>query len=165
MSTRDVALGLAAGALGVWAMDRLDWALWDRQPEAVRRRIEDVRPGGLDPAHVLAHRTASALGKHLTPAQPHPAGVAVHYAVGALPAVVYALLRRRVPAVAAGGGLLYGLGAFLLEDELAGPALGLAAPPQSYPWQAHARGLLSHLLYGAVTEAALRLLTGPAGRR
>ena len=164
MRNRDIIFGAAAGALGVWAMDRLDWALWDRQPEAVRRRIEEVRPGGLDPAHAIAHRAAAALGHHLTPAQPHPAGLAVHYAAGALPAVAYALARRRIPLLAAGGGLLYGLGAFLLEDEIGGPATGFAAPPQAYPWQAHARGLVAHLLYGLVVESALRLLSGRPGR-
>lgn len=156
--------GAAAGALAVWVMDRVDWFTWDRQPYAVRRRIEDVRPGAMDPAHVLANRVAKAFGRELLPFQPHPAGVATHYAVGMLPTVLYALLRRRVPGLAAGGGLAFGLGLFLAEDEALNPLLGLSAPQREYPWQAHARGLLSHLVFGATAEAALRLLSGRPGR-
>ena len=160
----DLIKGAAAGALAVWAMDRLDWYLWDRQPYSVRRRIEDVRPGAMDPAHVLANRLARAFGRELLPIQPHPAGVAMHYAIGLLPTVLYALLRRRIPGLAAGGGLAFGLGLFLAEDELLNPVLGLSAPQRAYPWQAHARGFVSHLAFGALTEAVLKLLSGRPGR-
>ena len=57
-----------------------------------------------------------------------------------------------------GGGSLYGRGLFLVNDELLAPALGLAAGPLQYPWQAHARGLVSHLVLGAATDAALEVL-------
>lgn len=40
----------------------------------------------------------------------------------------------------------------------ADPLLGTAAPPQEYPWQAHARGLVGHLTYGLVTKASVRVL-------
>ena len=161
----EAALGAAAGAAAVWLMDRADWALWDRQPAEVRRRIEAVRPGGLDPAHVLVHRAAGLFGKTLQPAQPHPAGIALHYAIGMLPAAAYALARRRAPGLAAAGGLAFGLAVFLLEDELANPLMRTSAAPHRYPWQAHARGLVGHLIYGAALEAVLRALLGPPRRR
>ena len=53
--------------------------------------------------------------------------------------------------------------ALAMEDEVANPALGLAAPPGRYPWQPHARGLAAHLLYGLVAELALRALA-PRGQ-
>lgn len=37
----------------------------------------------------------------------------------------------------------------------------LAADPRRYPWQAHARGLVAHLVYGLVTDTALSVLKGP----
>jgi hypothetical protein len=43
-------------------------------------------------------------------------------------------------------------------DEGVVPALGLAGGPTEYPWQAHARGLVGHLVLGAVTHATLELL-------
>lgn len=160
----DVIKGAAAGVLAVWVMDRVDWFTWNRQPFAVRRRIEDVRPGAMDPAHVLANRAARTFGRELLPIQPHPAGLATHYALGMLPTVLYALLRRRIPGLAAGRGAVFGLGLFLAEDEVLNPVLGLSAPLRAYPWQAHARGLLSHLVLGATAEVALRALSGPPRR-
>ncbi|MDP8916688.1 MAG: DUF1440 domain-containing protein [Pseudomonadota bacterium] len=160
----DVIKGAAAGALAVWVMDRVDWFIWSRQPYEVRRRIEDVRPGAMDPAHVLANRAAEAFGRDLLPVQPHPVGIATHYALAVLPTVLYALLRRRVSGVAAGAGTVFGLGLFLAQDEALNSILGLSAPQRTYPWQAHARGLLAHLVLGATAEAALRVLSGAPRR-
>lgn len=58
----------------------------------------------------------------------------------------------------AGQGLAFGLAFFLLVDALADTALGLAKPPQAYPWQTHARGLAGHLVFGLVTDTSLDLL-------
>jgi hypothetical protein len=164
---RDLLAGAAAGALAVWVMDRVGWWLYDREDPRALAREHAARVEGMDPAHVLANRVADALGRPLTPRQPHPAGVAVHYAIGVKPAMAYAALRRRWPALGAGRGLAYGLGLFLLVDEGLVPALGLASGPAAYPWQAHARGLVSHLVLGAVTDLALdaidRALDGPHG--
>ena len=86
--------GAAAGAVAVWAMDRLGWALWDREAPGARR----VR------------------------------------------------------------GLACGLGLFVAVDEGVVPALGLASGPAAYPWQAHARGLVTHRALGVVTHATLGAL-------
>jgi hypothetical protein len=154
----DLAKGAIAGAAGVWLMDRVGWALYRREEPAALRREQEARAGGLDVAHAAANKLAGALGRPLAPAQPHPAGLAVHYALGAVPGALYAVLRRRARGLTAGRGLLYGLGLFLVNDELLAPALGLASGPTAYPWQAHARGLVSHLALGAATEAALEAL-------
>jgi uncharacterized membrane protein YagU involved in acid resistance len=122
-----------------------------------------VRPGGLDPAHVAANRIAGALGRELNPQQPHPLGIALHYSFATVPTVAYALLRHRAPAVAMGGGTLFGLAAMMVEDEGISPLLGLAAPPQDYPWQDHARSLVAHVVVGLVAEGLLRALDGPPG--
>lgn len=49
----DAAIGAFAGAIGVWAMDRLDWFMWRRESPATRRRTTAVRPGVEPPAHVI----------------------------------------------------------------------------------------------------------------
>ncbi len=43
-------------------------------------------------------------------------------------------------------GLANGLEFFALVAEGLTPLLGLLAPPQTYPWQAHARGLVGRLV-------------------
>ncbi len=57
----------------------------------------------------------------------------------------------------AAGGLVFGLAFWLLIDEGANVALGLTPGPAEFPWQAHARGLAGHLVFGVATEAALAL--------
>ena len=160
--------GAVAGAAGVWVMDRLDWFLYRREGAETRRRTEDARPGGRDPAHVMAGAAASAVGVELASPKQNPAGLAVHYSLGILPGALYGALRSRVDYLGAGRGLLFGLGLFVVEDELANPLLGTAAPPGRYPWQAHARGLVAHLVYGLVTDVVFGALRGsrrPAVRR
>lgn len=154
----DLIKGALAGAVGVWALDRVTWAMWDREDPRDLARERAARADGLDPAHVIANRAAEAMGTELTPKQPHPAGVAVHYGLGVGPAAAYAVLRKRVPAVGAAGGLLYGLGLFLMQDEGLNPLMGTSGKPWEYPWQAHARGLVGHLVLGAATHATLEVL-------
>lgn len=93
----DLLKGPVAGAIGVWAMDRVDSYRYERGLDTpdTRRRTEALR---------------------LCP--------------------------------------------ILIEDEIANPLLGSAAPPGRYPWTAHARGLVAHLVYGLVTDAVLSLLNG-----
>ena len=37
------------------------------------------------------------------------------------------------------------------------PLLGIAGSPGEYPWEAHARGLVTHVTLGVVTEAVLNV--------
>lgn len=154
----DALKGAIAGAIGVWAMDKVGWAMWNRTDPANLMREELARPRGLDPAHVVANRAAEALGTELTPRQPHPAGVAVHYGIGVFPAAAYGALRYRFPALTAGAGLLFGLGLFLLHDEGLNPLLGTSGGPTEYPAEAHLRGLVGHLVFGATMHASLKVL-------
>jgi len=164
----DLVKGAIAGALGVWIMDQVDWFMVEHENPDAWRRTQAVRPNGQDPAHNMAGMVASAAGVQ-APGQPHPAGVAVHYAVGMGPAAAYSVARRHLPGGVMSRGLLLGLGMFLVEDEIINTVTGAAADPRQYPWQAHARGLVSHLVLGVATEAVLNLLDQPrsasGGRR
>jgi hypothetical protein len=153
--------GAVAGGIAVWVMEQVDWYMYNHEAAEARRRTQRVRPGGLDPAHVMANRVAHAVGTELSPPQPHPAGIAIHYALGVGPGALYGALQDRVPGLGAGRGALFGLGLFLMQDELAFAASGLSARPSQYPWQAHARGLVAHLIFGVVTDTLLRVLKGP----
>ncbi len=157
----DLLKGAIAGVAGVWVMDRVDWFMFRHEDPAARRRTRRVRPGGKDPAHVIAGEAARLAGVELSSPRQNPAGLGVHYSLGIVPGALYGALRGRVPGLGAGRGLLYGLGMFVVEDELVSPALGVAAGPARYPWQAHARGLVAHLVLGVVTDAVLRVLEEP----
>lgn len=139
-------------------MDKVGWFLYNRESEAARAREQRARVGGKDVAHAAVDKGARILGVEPPEGQPNPAGMALHYALGVVPGAAYALGRERFPIVGTGFGALYGLALFIVSDELLSPVIGVAPPPQEYPWQAHARGLVSHVVLGVATEAALRLL-------
>lgn len=159
----DALIGAAAGALAVWVMDRVDWFNYEHEDPAARRRTKAVRPGGMDPAHVLAHKITGAAGYQLEPIDDNAAGLATHYSIGVMPAALYGVLRHKVPGLTAGRGSLFGLGLFLMQDEGLNALTGLSARPGDYPWQAHARGLVAHLVYGLVLETTLGVTDGWRG--
>ncbi len=156
----DLVKGAMAGAAGVWVMDRVDWFMVEHGDREAWRRTQAVRPNGKDPAHNMAGLAARAVGAE-PPPQPHPLGIATHYAVAMAPAAAYAVARRHLPGGVVGRGLLLGLGLFVVEDEIINPLIGAAAPPRRYPWQAHARGLVAHLVLGLVTEGLLAAFDRP----
>ena len=163
----DAAIGAVAGAAAVWVMDRVDWFNFLHEDPAARRQAQAVRPGGMDPAHVAADKLARSMGWELEPRDDNPLGKAIHYSLGIGPGALYGALRREVPAVTAGRGSLFGLGLFLLQDEGLNAITGLSARQGAYPWQAHARGAVAHVVYGLVLDAALNLadrLTDDGGR-
>lgn len=154
----EIARGAVAGAAGVWAMDKVGWGMYNRENPAALRREHLARVGNRDVAHAAVRKVAELTGANLTTRQPSMPGIIVHYTLGVLPGALYGVARDRVPALGAGNGSLYGLGLFVLMDEVIAPSLKLAAGPTKYPWQAHARGLASHLVLGVVTDTVLRVL-------
>ena len=151
------AMGMVAGAIGVWALDRADYFMWNREDPETRSKTRSVRPHGEPPAGVVVTELEEASGRSLDETQHDVAQTAVHYAIGIGPAAGYALVRDELPGGAA-RGLLYGLGVFLLQDEGINAVTRLGANPRDYPWQDHARGLVSHLVYGLTTELALNAM-------
>ena len=152
---RDMVKGAVAGAVGVWALDQVTWFMWNREAPAALAQEIRARPGGLDPAHVIANRVAHAFDIELTPKQPHPAGISVHYALGVVPGALYAVFRDEMEMPGVARGALYGLGLYLMQDQLANWMLGTSGAPTEYPAQAHVRGLAGHLVLGVVTDVVL----------
>lgn len=161
--------GAAAGAIAVWAMDRLDWFMWNRESDETRAKTTAARPGGEPPAQALVTRVEEATGRSPSADTHEVASQFVHYAIGIGPAVGYALLRDRLPGGdGPGGGVLrgatYGAALFVGQDELLNTVTGLGGRPQDYPWTAHARGLVAHTVYGIVTEFALAAFAAAGDR-
>lgn len=152
------AMGAVAGAVGVWALDRIDWFLWNRETDQTRLRTIAARPGGEPPAQALVSRVEDATGRRLAADTHETVSGVVHYSIGIAPAIGYALLRDKLPGRGVARGAAYGLSLFLTQDELLNSVTGLGGKPGDYPWTAHARGLVAHTLYGVVTELALNAM-------
>ena len=61
-------------------------------------------------------------------------------------------------------GMLLGTRLFLAQDERPNAVAGLSAKPQEHHWQADARGLAAHAVYGLALETGLRLMDRPRRR-
>jgi len=151
-------MGAMAGAAAVWAMDRVDWFMWDHEDPRARAQTTRVRPGGEPPSHTLVSKIENSTGWHPTARQHDIAGNITHYSIGIAPAAGYALVRDKLPGQGVPRGMLFGLSLFLVQDETLNSLSGLGAKPSAYPWQAHARGLIAHVVYGVATELILNAL-------
>ena len=150
----DLALGAAAGVAATWVMGQATTYLYEHEDLLARER-EDTARGGKTAYGIAAERVAGAVGRQLSDQQREKLGAGIHWALGAGAGAAYAALRRRVPYADAGQGLAFGATFFALMDEGANTALGLTPGPAAFPWQAHARGLAGHLVYGVVTDTLL----------
>ena len=150
--------GAIAGAVSVWAMDRVTWYMYRNEDREAYLQEKRAQVHGKYVADVAVDKTLEATGAQLTDEQRFAAGRGVHYFLGIAPGMLYAALRHKVKGLDAAGGSLYGLGLFVLMDEIVAPLAGLSSGPMAYPWQAHARGLAGHLTVGLITDATLNLL-------
>jgi len=156
---RDIIAGALAGAAAIWVADKLDQAIYKAGgPESIRK-TEAARPGGMDPAHVLAKRAADAAGVDIGDPKSNAAGRTIHYGIAAGMGALYGLLRGMAPGVSTGRGALFGIGMFVLQDEIGNTVMGTAGNPMDYPIRDHARGAAAHLLFGVVTDLGTRLMS------
>lgn len=149
--------GAAAGAIATWAMGKATTWMYEWESRDARDREESAR-GGESAYARAAERIAESAGVELEQSQASRGGVAIHWATGIGAGVAYAAARQRWPAVASANGLPFGIGFFLLVDEGMNTAFGLTPPPGAFPWQAHARGVGGHIVYGMLTDLVLRRL-------
>ena len=155
---KEVLKGAIAGAASVWMMDRVTGYMYRNEDPQAYKQEKQAQKGGKYVAFVAADKIANAVGAQMNDKQEYVAGKTIHYLLGMMPGALYGLMRHRVKGLDKGYGLLYGLGLFILMDELVAPLAGLSSGPLAYPWQAHARGLAGHLTVGATTDAAVRVL-------
>jgi hypothetical protein len=152
-----ICMGAIAGVAATWVMTRVTTWLYAHESEQTKQRENEAR-GDRTAYETAAERMAAAAGAQLDTPTRRTLGNAIHWSTGIGLAILYTGLRRRMPAVTAAKGLLYGSGVFLVMDEFLNAALGLTPGPRAFPWQAHARGLGGHLAYGLATELMLEQL-------
>jgi uncharacterized membrane protein YagU involved in acid resistance len=80
--------------------------------------------------------------------------------MGTTSAAAYGVLAELAPIVTAGDGVAFGTALWLLADEVAVPAAGLSKPPREIPVTTHIYALVSHLVYGWITEMVRRAVRG-----
>ena len=165
---RGMASGVLAGLAASWVMnqfqqmrpesqrDQQDNGKAQRDPQERKAKLSsDDEPATVKTAQLISKRVFE---HDLTPQEKQVAGPAVHYAYGAVVGGLYGGLAELLPGVSAGLGLPFGFALWLLGDEVAVPALGLAKPPLEHPPEVHADALAAHFMYGATTDLLRRVV-------
>ncbi len=142
--------GLGAGLVAAMAMNGFQRWIWAPSPTGSRE----------EPATVAAARRVAAFVtvESLPPDRAEIAGGLMHYGLGAVLGVGYGLAAEYRPRVTRGLGLPFGTVVAIVLDEAAVPALGLARPFWRYPAGTHLYSLVSHLVFGAVTDGTRRIV-------
>ncbi len=149
-------IGSALAGLGATLfMEYASTWLYNHQSQQSRQREEDLRKEM--PTTTLVRKAAGVVGTELDDARAEKLGMAVHYFFGAAGGP-QALLLRRFGSRPLQAGLGVATAMELFVDEGLNTALKLTAPPQQWPWEAHARGFAAHAVYG--TALGLLLAAG-----
>ncbi len=178
LSGRGLVRGSIASIAGLAAMGayfRVVAALSNDDPEQGRgaddeseeKALDDISIAGLKTREEesatqtvgrLAHE--AVIGEEPDADRAEKLGQAVHWGYGILVGGLYGAIRdaRAREGLDLGAGLGYGAVLWLLGDEVAVPALGLAKGPTAHPPGTHATTLGAHLVYGAATSVANRIL-------
>lgn len=170
---KGLAAGLFAGLVASWTMSQFQ-ALWSSLAEGDKKsqekkssqqgggrkgeqKKEESQEGDDDATVKAAEAISEGVFDHeLTKGEKKVAGPAVHYAMGATSGAVYGAMAEVAPLVTAGAGLPFGTAVWLVADEAAVPALGLAESPTEVTLSKHAYALASHFVYGLTTEIVRR---------
>ena len=156
---RGIVAGLIAGAVGAGAMSLVHKGLTaatsgTRPPTAAAQQEQDE-----DPTVKVADGVMRRLLDRPLPDDKKPlAGNLVHYAFGAGVGGLYGGRATVMPRVTVARGLPFGAAVWLGAHVIIVPALGLAPPPTRQPPLKEASEFVLHLVYGAVTELARRLI-------
>ena len=163
---RGMAAGLLAGLAASWVMNEFQQMRpksqggSEPQDQPQERKEREAGSGADEDATVKTAELVAqrVLHRQLSEREKRIAGPVVHYAYGSLVGALYGGLAELLPVVSAGAGLPFGAALWLLGDEVAVPALGLAKPPTEYPVESHADALAAHFMYGATTDLLRRVL-------
>jgi putative membrane protein len=145
----DIAVGVAAGLVGVLAMKTF---------QSVWVNVTETAPKGR-PAEEATNAVSNAIsGKPVRHVAMKAAIDAVRYGSGAVTGGTYGLVAGLVPLITAGSGALYGALLWLSADTVVIPALGLAPAPTKTSPQEHGYSLASYLVFGVALDLTRRTL-------
>jgi putative membrane protein len=165
---RSVLKGLASGVIGglaaAYVMNQFQVLLKKFESDHKQSKPDGPQSSEAtekkEPATVKAAEALSetVLNQSWTKSEKEVAGPAVHYAMGATSGAIYGVAAEMDRHVTLGAGLPFGAAVWLIADELAVPAAGLAKLPSEYPAKKHVEALAAHLVYGATTDAVRRVV-------
>jgi len=153
---KDVLYGVIGGVAGTAVIGVAMKAISNLQSEEDKKREHELVPE--QPTEKLAGIVSeNVLGIEMSRETKSSMGKVVYWGYGIFWGGIYGLLRKRVPVLAWGAGLPFGIGFALIGPAVMLPALDLTPPATEFPVSAHARGLISHYAYAATVEGVCRM--------
>ncbi len=147
LGNRSLAKGLIAGLIG---------GVVATAAKTIAERIYPPRTHGEpDPTVVAADKVA---GHQLAPTERAVAAETIHWAFGAAAGAAYGALAEFYPAAAARQGTNFGMTLMALTHEGALPAMGLSAQPQDQTTREKSSEMVTHVIFGLVTETVRRTI-------
>jgi putative membrane protein len=113
--------------------------------------------GEPEPPTLLAERIAA---HELSPRQKIVATDAIHWGFGAMAGAAYGALAEYYPAATAKEGAAFGVTLASLTHEGALPLAGLSRDPANQTAQEKSSEMVTHIVYGVVTETVRRVVRG-----
>jgi putative membrane protein len=151
---KGILAGITAGVLASFLMEQFQ-AFWTeiamvlQSGDGKSDSQKGDKPATVKAADVISKKIS---GRNVPKEHQEAAGEAVHYMMGVASAGIYGCMAEIAPSVTAGGGTAFGASVWLLADELSVPALGLSKSPARMPFSTHVYALISHFVYGWITE-------------
>ncbi len=143
----DLAKGLIAGLIG---------GLVATAAKTLAERVYPPRvEGEPEPPEVLSEKIA---GHPLDETTKTVASETIHWVFGAAAGAAYGALTEYYPAAAAREGANFGMTLMALTHEGALPALGLSAQPQDQTTREKSSEMVTHVVFGLVTEGVRRIV-------
>lgn len=157
--SKGIIAGIAGGLLASLLMEQFQ-ALWNTAAEKIAGSGDAGESPRREatPATVKVAQSVSkkVFGRKIPKAKREVAGEAVHYTMGIASGAIYGALTEISPVTTIGDGLAFGTAVWVLADEVSVPKLGLSDEPKKIPLATHFYALVSHLVYGWVTEIVRR---------
>ncbi len=111
--------------------------------------------GEPDPTRLAAEKLGAGT---LPTTEKKIASESIHWAFGAVTGAAYGVMAELYPAVTAKNGVTFGMALMAFAHEGALPALGLSAPPNEQDPREHRSEMVTHVVYGVVTETVRQII-------
>lgn len=154
---KDLFYGAIGGIVRTLVMEQVTSFLYKFESDQKKKKEESLCTE--PPPQVMARRiTENVLHLKVSDETMSKVGNAVHRGYGMAWGALYGALHQRVPALSKAAGLPFGLGFWLVGDEVVTTAFKITPPPQAFPIDAHLRGLAGHLAFTVSADGVYRVL-------
>lgn len=156
ITLKDILIGGLAGVAGMLAMPMITKAMYKHESQEKKHLEEKLRPE--PPFKIMAKKIVNGVNANPSEEALEMFSMGMHWGYGIAWGGLYGAVRKKYPVLSKFGGAPFGVLFFLVGDELVNTVFKITPPPQTFPVDAHVRGLMGHLVFTAAAEGTCKLL-------